>query len=69
MDKLNILLIVIGFYFLFKFVENFKNFSELTGFNNQWGNYDDANLKNYKATKTSDLITNCDEKREHCIHY
>ncbi len=37
------------------------------------GSYDsipeDANLKDFKPTKTSELITNCDEKIQQCIEY
>ncbi len=37
------------------------------------GSYDsipeDANLKDFKPTKTSELVTNCDEKRQECIEY
>ena len=28
---------------------------------------EDANLANYEPTKTSELVTNCDEKRDTCI--
>ena len=28
---------------------------------------EDANLANYEPTKTSELVTNCDEKRTQCI--
>ena len=30
---------------------------------------EDANLKDFTPTKTSELVTNCDEKRQECIEY
>ena len=30
---------------------------------------EDANLINFEPTKTSELTTNCDEKRDTCIEY
>ena len=67
------LLIVSGLvllYLLVKKIENFVNWNDLSGFNNQWGDHDNANVgDDFKATKTSDLVVGCDEKRSQCIHY
>lgn len=68
MNKLYILLLVLGLFLLYKISEGFVNFEKLQPFLT-WGDHDNANVINYKPTKTSDLVSNCDEKRKQCIYY
>ena len=65
------LLIIFGVVVLFLTVKNMENFvdwTELSAFNNKWGDNDTAKTS-FRPTKTSDLITGCDAKRGTCITY
>ena len=72
--KLNKKLLIISglilMFLLFKNMEGFVSWTPLSGFNNQWGDNDKANVgKDFKPTKTSGLIAGCDSKRDTCITY
>ena len=66
----NKLLLVAGLALLFLMynkMEGFVTFTDLSGFNNSWG--DNAGFGKMKPTKTSELVTGCDSKRDTCITY
>ena len=68
MNNVNIFLVVIGLFLLFKLKEGFVNMNNLDAFDYHWGNHDNPKL-DYKPKKTSELVANCDEKRGVCIKY
>lgn len=68
--KLMIISGLVLLFLLIKNAENFVNWNDLSGFNNEWGDHENANVgNNFKPTKVSDLKVGCDEKRGTCIHY
>lgn len=60
LDNLTIFLIIVGIFLVMRYSESFINWSSLGGFDQQWGDFDDAKLQNYKPKKVSELRVNCD---------
>lgn len=68
MKTLNIILIILAIVVLIKLKEGFTSFSQLIPYDLKWKPFAKSPQQvKFKPKKTSELKTNCDEKRDTCF--